>query len=72
MLAARPDLQRPLEPLFADEPVRVLRPSDGFELVVALRSSEAGRTRMPIVALTATALVSEAISGHLQIGQQQS
>jgi len=27
---------------------------------------------MPIVALTATALVSEAISGHLQIGQQQS
>ena len=33
---------------------------DGFELVVAIRNAEAGRTRMPIVALTANALVSEA------------
>ena len=33
---------------------------DGFELVVAIRDAEAGRGRMPIVALTANALVSEA------------
>ncbi len=33
---------------------------DGFELVVAIRNAEAGRTRMPIVALTANALASEA------------
>ena len=33
---------------------------DGFELVVAIRDAEAGRSRMPIVALTANALASEA------------
>ena len=33
---------------------------DGFEMVVAIRNAEAGRTRMPIVALTANGLVSEA------------